>query len=726
MNVIPTGPARRRLTPRSDPDRSPTSLAGQRLTPRSDPDRSPTSLAGQCLTPRSDPDRSPTATWHERPTAGPPEVAGPRFGTGPVALVGAGALHDGLAHLSRLQWTDGIAGPLTVVAGDTAQTAEALWAQANSGHVPWLPVQGELDRVVIGPLVRPGVAGCPMCLRRRRLDTARDTKAHADLVAAHGDALARTRSPLLGPLAVDAAAALVAAEVAAWTAGRTVRTDRAAILLQLATLDVSVHRFLPDPHCPACGDGLPDDSAAAAVVAQRSRPKVSPEASRVRDLAAVESDLLASYVDPETGLLNRLRPSGDYLLPMVTAHRAGSANNEEGYGRTLDFRSSRLTAVAEALERMGGVRPGGKRTAVHGCYRELADQALDPTSLGLYPPERYASQDFPFQHYHDGLGMNWVWGYSFGRRQPVLVPEAYAYYGPQVRSGDGLPEHRPFVYEISNGCALGSCVEEAIVHGLIEVAERDAFLMTWYARMPVPELDPASATDPRVSLIIERIRHRTGYRVRVFSNALEQRIPCFWVMAIDESGDPDRPKALCAGGSALRPERGVVNALQELAMMIEYRLLTYPRDRDRARAMVDDPGLVRVMDDHALLYSHPDAFDRFAFLLDGAQPRPFRDFHGTWRWPRQGDLRADLDEMLGRYLGCGLDVVVVDQTTPEHRAGGFACVKAIVPGTLPMAFGHHARRVDGLPRLLDVPHRLGYRQRPLTPADINPHPHPFP
>ncbi|OLB64226.1 MAG: hypothetical protein AUI10_11980 [Actinobacteria bacterium 13_2_20CM_2_72_6] len=639
-----------------------------------------------------------------------------------VALVGAGALHDGLARSLHPQWTDGGADPLTVVAGDTPEAAEALWARVSIDRTPWLPVQGEIDRVVIGPLVRQGLAGCPTCLRRRRLDAARDTKAHADLLAAHGDTLARTRSPLLGPFAVDAAAALVAAEVGAWTAGRTLRTDRAAILLQLATLDVSVHRFLPDPGCPACGDGLPDDTAAAAVVVPRSRPKVSPEGSRIRDLAAVEPDLLASYADPETGLLNWLRPSGDYLLPMVTAHRAGSPSNEEGYGRTLDFRSARLTAVAEALERMGGVHPGGKRTAVSGSYRELADQALDPATLGLYPPERYASQDFPFQRYHDDLGMNWVWGYSFGRREPVLVPEAYAYYGPRVRSGDGPP----FVYEISNGCALGSCLEEAIVHGLVEVAERDAFLMTWYARMPVPELDPASAADPRVRLIIERIRHRTGYRVRVFTNTLEQRIPSFWVMAIDGSGDPDRPKAMCAGGSALRPERGVVNALQELAMMIEYRLLTYPRDRDRARAMVDDPGLVRVMDDHALLYSHPDAFDRFAFLLDGAQPRPFEDFDDTWHWPRHSDLRADLDELLGRYLDSGLDVVVVDQTAPEHRAGGFACVKAIVPGTLPMTFGHRARRVDGLPRLLDVPHRLGYRQRPLTPADINPHPHPFP
>jgi ribosomal protein S12 methylthiotransferase accessory factor len=89
-------------------------------------------------------------------------------------------------------------------------------------------------------------------------------------------------------------------------------------------------------------------------------------------------------------------------------------------------------------------------------------------------------------------------------------------------------------------------------------------------------------------------------------------------------------------------------------------------------------------------------------------------------------VRDGLEEIVGRYQAAGLDVIIVDQTTPEHRACGFVCVKTIVPGTLPMTFGHHLRRVGGLPRLLQVPQRLGYRRRPLTPADINPHPHPFP
>jgi ribosomal protein S12 methylthiotransferase accessory factor len=244
--------------------------------------------------------------------------------------------------------------------------------------------------------------------------------------------------------------------------------------------------------------------------------------------------------------------------------------------------------------------------------------------------------------------------------------------------------------------------------------------------MAAPELEPASARDPLIPLIVERLYHRTAYRARIFDITLGQGIPCFWVAAVDESPADDRPRVLCAAGSAIDAERAVVNALQELATIVEWRLATYAGERERAAAMVENPALVRTMHDHALVNAHPRAVHRLDFLLAGRERTTFDARRHVWAWPPHDDVCELLREIVGRYLPAGLDVLVVDQTTPEHEAGGFACVKTIVPGTLPMTFGHHARRVDGLPRLLKVPHRLGRRERPLTTADINPHPHPFP
>lgn len=49
-----------------------------------------------------------------------------------------------------------------------------------------------------------------------------------------------------------------------------------------------------------------------------------------------------------------------------------------------------------------------------------------------------------------------------------------------------------------------------------------------------------------------------------------------------------------------------------------------------------------------------------------------------------------------------------------------------MPGTLPMTFGHAARRVEGLSRVRTLPRTLGLRADALAEEEINPHPHPFP
>ena len=62
-----------------------------------------------------------------------------------------------------------------------------------------------------------------------------------------------------------------------------------------------------------------------------------------------------------------------------------------------------------------------------------------------------------------------------------------------------------------------------------------------------------------------------------------------------------------------------------------------------------------------------------------------------------------------------MDVVVVDQSDPAVRDElGLYAAKVLVPGALPMTFGHVYRRTRGLPRLLEVPWRLG--RLPTRPA----------
>jgi ribosomal protein S12 methylthiotransferase accessory factor len=650
------------------------------------------------------------------------------------ALLGDGRLADAVAEalavsangsVARLRRPDlaqlgAMVGALVVGADSWSTTAyDDVRRECAARQVPWLPVRAELGTVIIGPVERAGVPGCVRCLDLRERYAQAAPSDHDELWRRHGAGLAQRSSSWLTGLACLTVGALVAAELSLLTSSpELARTNCACLAVDLGTLAVTRHSFLPDPLCPKCGDA-PADSPAAAAITLAARPKPAADVHRLRSLDGELDQLTKTYVDTKAGLLRNVgrADQGGLVMSAVEVRLRPDHVLEAGYGRTRSYRSADLTALLEALERYGGVEPGGKRTAVRASHRAIADHALDPRTCGVHPPESYARPGFPFQPFDEDLACDWVWGYSFGRGEPILVPERAAYYRiPREREQD-----RPFFYETSNGCALGNSIEEAILYGILEVAERDAFLLTWYGQLPVPRIDLDSAVDRVIPMQAAAIRASTGYDVLAFDITAEQGIPSVWAMAINP--DNTAPKAVSAGGSHLSPERAVLNALSELGPILSTELRRSPATSEQGRQMVADPFLVAKMDDHSILHAAPEAFGRLGFLLEAPRVRGFAAadaaFHGS-------DLRDDLLAVMRRYRDCGLDVIVVDQTTSEHRAGGFSCVKVLIPGTIPMTFGYSHRRTCGLPRLYSVPHRLGYRPRPLQPGELNPHPHPFP
>jgi ribosomal protein S12 methylthiotransferase accessory factor len=617
-------------------------------------------------------------------------------------------------------------GQLLVTASDgwDCRAYERIQARCAAHRASWLPVRTELGQTVIGPCYTPGLTGCVTCAELRR-SMADDQFEVRQWVRQRYARLADQPSPWLSALTARTVAALTADEVIRWTLSQPGRTRCALLYVDLGTLAVNMHRFLPDPLCPVCG-ALPDDGPEAARIALRSRPKPAPSSYRVRRFGDAGLDRLReTYVDEQTGLIRRTETfaSGSLAVGAAAMRTRSQPRAELSWGRTVRYRTSEIVAVLEALERYGGMTPGGRRSVVRASFAEVRDTAVDPRTLGLYAPKHYARPGFHFQPFDADLVCRWVWGYSFARHEPILVPQAYAYYG--TRRID--PDDPSFAFEISNGCALGGCLEEAILYGILEVVERDAFLMTWYARLPAARIDLSSAQDRSIPMLAQAIEGETGYRVLAFDITMEHGIPSVWAMAVCPPGT-DQPALACSAGAHLDPERAASGALCELGPILSDLIGRYPGIAERGRAMADDPSLVTTMDDHSVLYTSHEASSRLDFLTARAQSHSFaavQACHGTDAF-QNTDLTEDLTEMVRRLRRHGLDVIVVDQTAPEHRVGGFCCVKVMIPGALPMTFGHDYRRTHGLPRLREVPKLLGYRDRALLPQDVNPHPHPFP
>jgi ribosomal protein S12 methylthiotransferase accessory factor len=580
--------------------------------------------------------------------------------------------------------------------------------------LPWLRGFVSFGEGVIGPLVRPNTPGCSQCADMRRLIAGYDRKEMWELqqrMAVQGGIQRDAWASRTGLLQM---AQLIAEETQRVLEGNRTHLEERLFLINLKTLKNSCHFVLPDPLCTVCGQ-LPDDSPAAARISLQPSPKISADSYRCRPIEELKEVLVKDYLDYRTGLFNGKMHNFAPPFADVVVNMPLFVGDEGVAGRTHSYEVSELTAILEGLERYCGIEPRGKRTTIYDSYRNLEDKALNPVKVGVHAKEQYERPDFPFKPFHPDRPMNWVWGYSFLQERPILVPELLAYYS--LGCGDG------FVYETSNGCALGGSLEEAIFHAILEVVERDSFLMTWYAQLPLPRLDLSSVNDKELQLMVDRVRVVAGYDLYFFNSTMEHGIPSVWAVA--KNRKQKGLNLICAAGAHPDPIRAVKSTIHELAGMMLTLDEKLEANREKYEKMLHDPSLVQQMEDHGMLYGLPEAEERLQFLLD--DHRPLRTFEEEFKRPTKStDLTDDLRDILQRFRRLNLEVIVVDQTTPVTKRNGLYCVKVLIPGMLPMTFGHHLTRVTGLERVLRVPMELGYTKQPLTLEQLNPHPHPFP
>ncbi|MED4585788.1 TOMM precursor leader peptide-binding protein [Brevibacillus choshinensis] len=643
-----------------------------------------------------------------------------------VMVVGAGQLADLVCKelaghyvvVRQTEWKTGVPKEtdLALVLHDNWQPFVHMEAEKilKSAGVPWLRGFVSFGEGVIGPLVRPGIPGCSQCGDMRTLMAGHDRKEMWEMhqrLREHGGTPKDAWATQNGLLQMSH---LLVAQTLKILRGDPSLAEGHLYLLNLKSLKSSRHFILPDPTCKVCGH-FPEDTSEAARISLQPSPKISPYSYRCRSMGDLKKVLNQDYLDYRTGFLNgKIR---DLVSPFadVSVNLPLFRGDEPTAGRTHSFADSEMTAILEGLERYCGMSPRGKRTVIRDTFRNLRDQALDPNTVGLHTKEQYEMPRYPFKPFDPDRTMSWVWGYSFLQERPILVPELLAYYS--LGYGDG------FVFETSNGCALGGSLEEAIFYGILEVVERDSFLMTWYANLGLPRLDPYSTQDQELRLMLDRLQAVAGYEIHLFNATMENGIPSVWTLA--KNTKEQGLNVICAGGAHPDPIRAVKSSIYEVAAMLLTLNDKFEANRDEYVQMFHDPSRVRKMDDHSMLYALPEAEERLQFLLDDQRPlRTFADEFKAWEWNH--DLTDDLRAILQKFKQLNVDVVVVDQTTPEILRNGLHCVKVLIPGMLPMTFGHHLTRVTGLDRVLRVPMELGYATKPLTYEELNPHPHPFP
>ncbi|WP_434427093.1 TOMM precursor leader peptide-binding protein [Nannocystis pusilla] len=577
---------------------------------------------------------------------------------------------------------------------------ETTHRSALEAHFAFLAILPFGDAVLVGPLIRPGCSACFRCFLLRWL-------AISPSIELERAWLARLRTGMWRPESRigQAEAADIAAPIAATVARLLARSDDGA---RLALIDresraITEATLVRHPRCEACAaptdpeDHEPSPLSPAAWL----EPPIA-LAELGRRAAPLVSDLcgVAAWMPPPRGC-ESLEPALPHIavarFAMPQPEEAGGALNNWCHGAAASRAEAEAVAIIEAVERYSGLSPA--KPGLLATYAAVAERALSPTALALFSPSQYLRSGFPFQPFDAARPLWWTCGYNFTRGRPVLVPSSSAWYGHD----DWL------LGETSSGVAAHGSRGAALLHGALELVERDAFMIHWLHRLSPPLVNVDSIDNVVCRRLVDQVETR-GYAVRVADICTDLAVPVYLALGIRDDGQ--RPALLVGAGASLDPALALGRALSEL-----HAASHNATEGWSARPPLAPCEVLR-LEDHSRAYEHPDWLRHASFLWASARRAivPQRSL--------ASDACDDLCALSDRLARRGHDLIGVDITAPDVVDSGIRVVRAIVPGLQPLGFGPLLRL--GGSRLYEAPVRMAYHPARTSEDALNPIPHCFP
>jgi bacteriocin biosynthesis cyclodehydratase domain-containing protein len=566
----------------------------------------------------------------------------------------------------------------------------AVNAEALGTGRRWMLVQPDGAQMLAGPVFHPDAGPCWECLAQR-LRLLRDVERHVRSLAGRESEAGHRPAPRsarrLGP-------ALIATELTRWLAGTRPELNSMILSFDLLTWQAAQHHVIWRPQCPACGESDPPLEPRARPIEIRGTAPATVDALLRDAEPEMTFRRFEHHISPISGAVQTVRrlhgsdPLHVYAAggPAARIHgpRAGweRFHRLQAGGKGTSDAAARASALCEALERFSG-EFGGEEPRRRASYDELGTAAIHPNDYMRFSERQYEDRHrinenaasyrtWVPERFDPTLPIDWspCWSLSQGRER--LLPAGLLYYGADVAGAT-------FCVAESNGNAAGNSVPEAILHGLLELIERDHIALWWFNRLTAPYVDLDAMSDPWLELLRENLA-RQGRELWALDLTADLGVPV--AVALVSGSDNDR---IGIGFGAHTDLHGaVVRAATEVVQL---------------GLGAPSGGLGSGPDDLTL--------ERYPFLRPSGALRTIVSAGP----PRSSSVLEGIEFCRAGIEQQGIELVVLDQTRPDI---GLPVVKVMAPGL------RHFWTRFAPGRLYDVPVSLGRLDRPQAEEELTP------
>ena len=235
-------------------------------------------------------------------------------------------------------------------------------------------------------------------------------------------------------------------------------------------------------------------------------------------------------------------------IPIYTAIRPTA---EEGAvsiygGKGITKQHSKASAMMEAFERYSAERQDSD-DAIIAKIDEIEGNYIDPKSLNL--PKELEKKDIA------DLKLEWSLAKDIVSNEDHYIPTNAIFH--------------PYKYPVSlfksntNGLASGNVLEEAILHGIFEVIERDAWSIFELTHKNYAQIDIDSIESDVINESIDKFESN-GIKIKLMDFTADIKIPTIAASA-DDTVTKDAGLLTLGMGTHLDPEVAILRALTEVA-----------------------------------------------------------------------------------------------------------------------------------------------------------------
>lgn len=604
---------------------------------------------------------------------------------------------------------------ITVVLTDSylREELDVFNQQALEKSHPWMLVKPVGMVIWIGPIFYPGRTGCWECLAQRL----RGNSPVEEFVRRRKEVAYPLTPPFYSLTSTSqTAVGMAATEVLKWILQASKRLEGVIVTHDTFSLETQNHIVVKRPQCPRCGQEVFRHALPQPVVLGRRKKTFTTEGGH---RCASPQETLKKYqhhISPITGVvrgLEKLFAGSNGLTHTYLAkhHAATMFDDLNTLRQNLGGRSSgkgrsdiqaKVSGLGEAIERYSGIFQG-EEIREKTSYRKLGARGIHPNACMNFSEAQYenrqawnASCEGWFQKvpepFDEEREIDWTPLWSLSAEEFRYLPTAYCYYGYPK------PE-KPDCWADSNGCAAGNTLEEAILQGFMELVERDSVALWWYNRVRKPAVDLDSFDDPYFQAL--KTYYQTLNReLWVLDITSDLEIPTF--AAISRRSDREAEDIILGYGTHFDPAIAIQRALTELNQILPSVLSTHADGSTQ---------YVSPVNPLAIEWWKTATLERDPYLVadKNIAPKGSADYPQLW----SDDLREDIVNCKQIVAKQGMEMLVLDQTRPDI---GLKVVKVIVPG-----MRHFWKRLSP-GRLYEVPCKMGWIEKPLTEARLNPFP----